>query len=592
MRGIGPFLRGVWHLAKPYFAQSEERWSALLLLGSILGMRFALVGMTVVLSYWNREFFNALQAKDWDAFINLLFLYHRTDSGLMPGFCEVAFVYIVIAIYYTYLSQWLQIRWRRGLTSRFLDNWLANRAYYTIAMTQDRSRIATDNPDQRIAEDVRDFVGHTLTLSISFIANVATLISFLGILWSLSGTITVLGFHVSGYLVWVAIAYAVVGTWLTHLVGKPLAALRFRQQQVEADFRYALVRFRENMEAVALYRGEEEEKAGFKSRFGALADNWWAIMQRIKRLTALTTGYDEVAGIFPLVVAAPRYFAGQLTLGGLTQTADAFGRVQGTLSWLINHYSNAAASDPSLTSWTAIVERLLSFHYAIEKARVGVAHSIAMGTSADGALHLSGVTIALPGGNRLLDGADLTLTPGHSVVVTGASGTGKSTLFRAIAGIWPFGAGRIDVPPNTFFLPQAPYIPLGALRHVIAYPRHASDFSDDDFVMALADAGLPGLVDQLDADENWASRLSGGEKQRVALARALLAKPDWIFLDEATASLDPEAEEDLYRVLRERLPHATLVSIAHRMSVAALHEDELKLQRTAGGPSVLVTVTR
>jgi putative ATP-binding cassette transporter len=592
MRGIGPFLRGVWHLAKPYFTRSEERLSALLLLGSILGMRFALVGMTVVLSYWNREFFNALQAKDWDAFIDLLFLYHRTDSGLMPGFCEVAFVYIVIAIYFTYLSQWLQIRWRRWLTGRFLDNWLTNRAYYTISMTQDRSRIATDNPDQRIAEDVRDFVGHTLTLSISFVANVATLVSFLGILWSLSGTITVFGFHMSGYLVWVAIAYAVVGTWLTHLVGKPLAALRFRQQQVEADFRYALVRFRENMEAVALYRGEEEEKAGFKSRFVALADNWWAIMQRIKRLTALTTGYDEVAGIFPLVVAAPRYFAGQLTLGGLTQTADAFGRVQGTLSWLINHYSNAAASDPSLTSWTAIVERLLSFHYAIEQAHAGVAHSISMGTSADGALHLSGVTIALPDGTRLLDGADLMLTPGHSVVVTGASGTGKSTLFRAIAGIWPFGAGRIEVPPNTFFLPQAPYIPLGALRHVIAYPRHASDFSDDDLVMALADAGLPGLVDQLDADENWASRLSGGEKQRVALARALLAKPDWIFLDEATASLDPEAEEDLYRVLRARLPHVTLVSIAHRMSVAALHEDEVKIQRTVNGPSVLVTVTR
>ena len=273
MRGIGPFLRGVWHLAKPYFTRSEERWSALLLLGSILGMRFALVGMTVVLSYWNREFFNALQAKDWDAFIDLLFLYHRTDSGLMPGFCEVAVVYIVIAIYYTYLSQWLQIRWRRWLTGRFLDNWLANRAYHTIAMTQDRTRGATDNPDQRIAEDVRDFVSHTLTLSISFVANIATLVSFLGILWGLSGAITVFGYQVNGYLVWVALAYAVVGTWLTHLVGKPLAALRFRQQQVEADFRYALVRFRENMEAVALYRGEEEEKAGFKSRFAALADN-------------------------------------------------------------------------------------------------------------------------------------------------------------------------------------------------------------------------------------------------------------------------------------------------------------------------------
>ena len=591
MRGLGPFLRGVWFLAKPYFTRSEERWSARLLLGAILGMRFGLVGMTVVLSYWNREFFNALQAKDWDAFTDLLFLYHRTDSGLMPGFCEVAFIYIVVAIYYTYLSQWLRIRWRRWLTEQFVDNWLADRAYYTIAMTQDRSQAATDNPDQRIAEDVRDFVENTMTLGISFIANIVTLFSFLGILWGLSGSVTVFGYEVPGYLVWIALAYAVIGTSLTHLVGKPLAALRFRQQQVEADFRYALVRFRENMEAVALYRGEEEEKAGFKFRFAAVADNWWAIMQRIKRLTALITGYDEVASIFPLVVAAPRYFAGKLSLGGLTQTAGAFGRVQGTFSWLISNYSSSEANDPSLTSWTAIVERLLSFHQAIERARADAASGIAMGISADGALHLSGVTVALPNGNKLLDGADLTLTPGHSVVVTGASGTGKSTLFRAIAGIWPFGSGRIDVPANSFFLPQSPYIPLGALRHVVAYPRQAWDFSDDDMVLALADAGLPGLVDQLDVEGNWAARLSGGEKQRMALARALLAKPDWIFLDEATANLDPAAEADLYRVLRERLPHATLVSIAHRPSVAALHEDRLDLQRTAG-PSVLVAVTR
>ena len=581
MRGLGPFLRGAWQLSKPYFWRSEERWSALLLLASILGLRFALVGMSVVLSYWNREFFNTLQEKNWDGFFELLFLYRRTDSGLMPGFCEVAVVYIVVAIYFTYLSQWLQIRWRRWMTGKFLDEWLADRAYYRIAMTQDQVQAGTDNPDQRIAEDIRDFVDNTLTLGISFIANIATLLSFIGILWGLSGETVFFGISIPGYMVWIALAYAVLGTVLTHLVGRPLSALRFRQQRVEADFRYALVRFRENMEAVALYRGEDEEKAGFLYRFTALTGNWWAIMQRVKRLSALTAGYDQIASVFPIVVAAPHYFAGKMQLGGLTQTAGAFGRVQGALSWLVDHY-------PSLAGWRAIVERLTTFQNAITHARAQADQGFVMGTSPDGALHLSDVTIALPNGNKLLDGADLTLTAGHSVVVTGRSGSGKSTLFRAIAGIWPFGHGRIAVPDNAFFLPQLPYIPLGSLRHVVSYPRPASDFTKDDMARALTDAGLPALADQLDVDENWAARLSGGEKQRVALTRALLVKPSWIFLDEATASLDPEAEADLYRVLKERLPGATLVSIAHRPSVAAMHETRLELQRTGGKAGVLV----
>jgi putative ATP-binding cassette transporter len=584
MRGLGPFLRGAWRLSKPYFWRSEERWSALLLLASILGLRFGLVGMSVVLSYWNREFFNTLQEKNWDGFFDLLFLYRRTDSGFMPGFCEVAVVYIIVAIYFTYLSQWLQIRWRRWMTGRFLDEWLADRAYYRIAMTQDHVQSGTDNPDQRIAEDIRDFVDNTLTLGISFIANIATLLSFIGILWGLSGETVFFGISIPGYMVWIALAYAVLGTVLTHLVGRPLSALRFRQQRVEADFRFALVRFRENMEAVALYRGEDEEKAGFLYRFTALTGNWWAIMQRIKRLTALTAGYDQIASVFPIIVAAPRYFAGKMQLGGLTQTAGAFGRVQGALSWLVDHY-------PALADWRAIVERLTSFHNAIVDARAQSSQGFAMEPSPDGDLHLSDVTIALPNGTTLLDGADLTLTAGHSVVVTGRSGSGKSTLFRAIAGIWPFGHGRIAVPDNAFFLPQLPYIPLGSLRHVVAYPRQASDFTRDDMELALTDAGLPALADQLDVDENWAARLSGGEKQRVALARALLIKPDWIFLDEATASLDPEAEADLYRVLKERLPAATLVSIAHRPSVAALHETRLELQRTGSKTGVLVVTT-
>ncbi len=581
MRGLGPFLNGAWQLSKPYFWRSEERWSALILLASVLGLRFGLVGMSVVLSYWNREFFNALQEKNWDAFLALLFWYRNTDSGFMPGFCEVALVYIVVAIYFTYLSQWLQIRWRRWMTGRFLDEWLADRAYYRIAMAQDPVQAGTDNPDQRIAEDIRDFVDSTLTLGISFIANIATLASFVGILWGLSGTMDVFGVAIPGYMVWIAVAYAVIGTWLTHLVGRPLASLRFRQQRVEADFRYALVRFRENMEAVALYRGEQQENAGFKNRFEALAGNWWAIMQRVKLLSALTAGYEQVAHVFPIIVAAPLYFAGKMQLGGLTQTSGAFGRVQGALSWFVERY-------PDLANWRAIVDRLTTFDRAIQEARAQANNGFVIGPSADGALHLQGVTIALPNGTKLLDNADLTLTQGHSVVVTGRSGSGKSTLFRAIAGIWPFGEGRIAVPPNAFFLPQLPYIPLGSLRHAVSYPHKAADFSHTEMAEALTQAGLPALADQLDVDENWAARLSGGEKQRIALARALLAKPSWIFLDEATASLDPDAEADLYRVLKARLPDATLVSIAHRPSVAALHETRLDLQRVGGKIGALV----
>ena len=259
MPKLRPFLRDVWHLSRPYY-RSEEKWSAWGLLVSIMSLRLLLVGMTVILSFWNREFFNSLQDKDFAAFFGLLFVYRRTPSGFMPGFCEIAAVYILVAVYYTYLSQWLQIRWRRWLTVRFLDEWLADRAYYRISLTADRAAIGTDNPDQRIAEDIRDFVDNTLTLGISLLANVVTLFSFLGILWSLSGTITLFGISIPGYMVWVALVYAVVGTWLTHLVGRPLAALRFRQQRVEADFRYSLVRVRENMEGIALYNGEAEEK--------------------------------------------------------------------------------------------------------------------------------------------------------------------------------------------------------------------------------------------------------------------------------------------------------------------------------------------
>ena len=581
MRGLRSFVRDAWFLSRPYY-RSEEKWSAWGLLLSILALRLMLVGMTVILSFWNREFFNSLQDKDFTAFWELLFVYRMTPSGFMPGFCEIAAVYILVAVYFTWLSQWLQIRWRRWLTVRFLDEWLADRAYYRISLTTDRAAIGTDNPDQRIAEDIRDFIDNTLTLGISLLANIVTLVSFLGILWSLSGTIELFGIAIPGYMVWVALLYAVVGTWLTHLVGRPLSALRFRQQRVEADFRYSLVRVRENMEGIALYAGEAEEKGILGHRFSSLITNWWAIMQRTKMLNALTAGYEQVAVVFPFIVAAPRFFSGQIPLGGLTQTAGAFGRVQDALSWFISRY-------PDLAQWHAIVERLATFHRAVVAARAAFGTGLTLADTPDGTVQMHDATIELPNGAKLLADADLVLEPGHSVVITGHSGGGKSTLFRVLAGIWPFGHGRVQRPlERCLFLPQRPYIPLGTLRHAVAYPHPPESYSDEAIAQALEDAGLAQFVARLDDDEPWAQQLSGGEQQRVALVRALLAKPDWLFLDEATASLDPEAEAELYRTLKARLPATTMVSIAHRPSVAAFHDRRVVFQREEGKTGELV----
>lgn len=581
MRGIGPFLRDAWFLTRPYFMRSEEKWSARGLLLAIIVLNLSLVGLSVVLSYWRREFYNALQDKNWEMFMQLLFLYRRTPSGLMPGFCELAALHIGVAVYSVYLNQWLQIRWRRWMTTKFLNEWLADRAYYRISLTTDRAAIGTDNPDQRIAEDLRDFTDNTLSLGLGLLSNIVSLASFVGILWGLSGAFEAFGVSIPGYMVWVALAYAVVGTTFTHLVGRPLAALNFRQQRVEADFRYALVRVRENMEGIALYRGEGEEKSTLFHRFSAVIGNWRAIMSRMKLLNTLVVGYEQVAVIFPIVVAAPNYFSGAMQLGGLMQTIGAFSQVQGALSWFVTAYS-------SLASWRAIVERLTSFHRAIVAARAAAGDPGFVNAPApDGAVRLEGVTLSLPNGTRLLESADLLLMPGHSVVVTGRSGSGKSTLFRALAGIWPFGQGRVQVPANSLFLPQRPYIPLGSLRHVVTYPHPHDTWSREAIAQALVDAGLAHLADHLDHDQAWAQTLSGGEQQRIALARVLLAKPDWVFLDEATASLDPEAEAHLYATLKARLPQATLVSIAHRPSVAALHDRKLVLSREEGHPGRL-----
>ena len=567
MRRLGSFLGDAWALARPYWS-SEERGRALLLLAAVVALNLSLVAMTVVLTYWQRAFYNALEQKDAATFWGLLLLGGEADGTWFPGFCVIAVAYILIAVYQLYLRQALQIRWRRWLTAHYLDDWLADRAYYRIALTDPK----TDNPDQRIADDIRLFVDDTLTLTLGLMNSVVTLFSFVLVLWSLSGPLEVLGISIPGYMVWVAILYSVLGTWLAHLIGRPLIRLNFLQQRVEADFRYALVRLRDNVEGVALHGGEADEKRGLTTRFAALMGNWWGIMVATKRLTFFTAGFTQVASIFPIVVAAPAYFAGRIPLGGLIQTASAFGQVQGALSWFVDNYAR-------LTEWRATVERLTGFQHAIAAARAAE-DGVRAAPGAGDAVTMEGVTLTLPDGRVLVTDAALRLEKGEALLLTGASGSGKSTLFRALAGIWPFGRGAVGIPEGAraLFLPQRPYLPLGTLRRAVCYPLDAAAVPEDAIRAALDAVGLPRLADHLDEEDAWDRRLSGGEQQRLSFARALLVKPDFLFLDEATASLDPPAEAALYGLLRESLPGAAVLSIAHRDGVARFHDRALRLQ--------------
>lgn len=565
--GSGTVSR-IWALVKPYW-QSEEKGGAWLLLLVVIGMNLGLVYLLVLLNQWNNEFYNSLQNKDYEQF-----------KIQLQKFVVLALIYIALAVYQIYLRQLLQIRWRRWLTDAFMADWLAHRTYYRMELAGQ----GTDNPDQRIQEDVNSFTAVTLGLALDLMKSVVTLFSFVTILWGLSGAFAVTfggtDYSIPGYMVWFAVCYAVVGTWLAHRLGRPLIGLNYDQQRYEADFRYGLVRLRENAEGVAFYRGEGDERRGLNDRFSRVVGNYRSLMTCGKRLNWFTNVYDQLAVIFPFVVAAPRYFSGSLQLGGLMQTASAFGRVQDALSWFVSAYS-------TLAEWKATVDRLTSFHEAIQRSE-DAADPIVIDGAAGDAIETHGLDVQLPNGTRLLAGLDTTLPAGTNVLVSGPSGIGKSTLFRALAGIWPFGAGRVSLPAGarTLFLPQRPYLPLGTLREVVCYPAGTAGFDDTAIRAVLTDCGLAHFADELDVAQRWSQRLSPGEQQRLAFARVLLNRPDWVFLDEATSALDEDLEQRLYGLLRERLPQTTLVSIAHRPTVAAFHGRRLRLTPGAGGAQV------
>jgi vitamin B12/bleomycin/antimicrobial peptide transport system ATP-binding/permease protein len=577
MRGLGRLLKNVWFLSAPYL-RSEEKWSAWGLLLFVLAADFALVRVSVLVNLNGGAWVNALQNYDAKSFFNLLLLWEPSPDGpfgIIPGFVPLVVVAIVILVNGRYMRQWLQIRWRRWLTARYQADWLAKQAYYRLQLQPET--LGNDNPDQRISDDIRDFIESGLVLGFGFITSIVSLFSFLAVLWQLSFPITVLGVTIPAYLVWVALLYSVFGTILAQVVGRPLLSLNFIRQRLEADFRFALVRLRENAEGVALYKGERDEAALLNTRFGAIVANFRRLMSRNRALNAMVYGYGELAGVFPWFAATPLYFAKKISFGNLSRVAGAFGEVQGAASWVVDNYA-------ALADWAATVERLATFSRALEAVHMSEGTGIAAISGAGPDLSVRDLRLVLPDGTVLLNEAALRFHPGISTVITGKTGSGKSTLFRALAGIWPYGSGTIERPVGTaLFLPQKPYIPLGTLRRALGYPAAVDGYSDEAAQAALTDAGLARLAPDLDVDAAWSQRLSGGEQQRLALARVLLTRPDWLFLDEATANLDPEGQADLYRILRERLPGTSVVSISHAPEVARLHDRQLVLQRREDG---------
>ncbi len=556
------FTRKVVALALPYF-NSEEKWKARGLLAAIIALNLAGVYMLVLLNEWNRVFYDALQNKDQVTFWREL-----------GRFTYLAFGFIIIAVYRFYLRQLLEMRWRAWMTAHYLDRWLGNQAFYHLELTRFAQGADTppDNPDQRIAEDLNLFTSATLGLSMGLLNAVVTLVSFVGILWTLSGSFAFDfngGSHtIPGFMVWMAVLYCVVGSVLAHYIGRPQIRLNFQQQRVEADFRNHLMRVREYSESIALDRGEPVERQQLGQRFGAVLGNYLQLIKAQKRLIWFTNGFGQAAVVFPFIVAAPRFFSGAIQLGELMQISSAFGRVQDSLSWFVDNYD-------SLAAWRATTDRLTGFEESFRSLQA--AETLAT-TGRTDTLQIDRLDLALPGGAALMSAQGLSVKPGDTLLVKGPSGSGKSTLFRALAGIWPWAQGEVQRPADfdqrVMFLPQRPYFPVGTLRQALAYPEAADRYSDTELQQALRDALLPDLTGRLDDPDTWGQKLSGGEQQRLAIARALLKKPRWLFADEATSALDEAAEKTLYERLRAMAlaENGALVSIAHRPSVAAFHE--------------------
>jgi putative ATP-binding cassette transporter len=562
------FSGKLWALIAPYFF-SGEGLLAVVLLATVIAMALAGVYVDYLLNVWTGDFNNVLQAKDLSPTDVSIFGYTITTVNhfvyIMGKFAAIVFPWVIIAVYSTYLQQMLQIRWRRWMTERLIGLWLADRTYYRLQIYGG----GTDNPEQRIEEDIDSFTDVTLQLIIGFIQKVAALAAFVPLLWELSGPITLpmfgMAVTIPGHMVWLAILYAAFGTYVSYRIGRPLVRINFEQQRFRANFRYGMSRLKDNAESVAMYGGERHEQRNLMNSFAAIWSNWWQLMRQQKRLNWFQSFFGQSGQVFPILVIAPRYFSGAIDFGTIFRVGQAFGQVSSALTWFMDVFV-------TLTEWKATVNRLIGFVEATERVKT-IRPDIAVTSEREGVLEATNLGLILPDGRKLIDGLSAKIESGQRVLISGPSGSGKTTLFRALAGLWPFGKGNIHLPANakTLFLPQRPYLPLGTLREAIAYPGQTAEVSADAICDSLKAVNLAHLESRLEEQTNWSMSLSIGEQQRLAIARVLLQQPDWLYLDEATSALDAANEQRMYQLLSERLPNTTILSIAHRPEVAKYH---------------------
>jgi putative ATP-binding cassette transporter len=547
--------------------RGQARW----LVAGLVALTLAQVAIQIRFNIWNRDFFNALENRDGSAFrAQILF------------FLGLAALSMSVAVYQLYLKQLIQLRWREWLTSHLLQAWLREGRHYQLEMAQ----TGADNPDQRIAEDVRVATDLAVDFATGLMTSLLMLAAFIGILWTLSGALhlTIVGreLEIPGYMVWAALAYALLGTFLTWIVGRPLVPLNVARTTAEADFRFGLNRARESGEGIALIRGEVDEQRSLTRLFGGVADAVRGLMRSQRNLMWLTSAYGTLAMIFPTVVASPAYFSGAITLGGLMQIGAAFGQVQGALNWFVDNFGRIA-------EWRSAVSRIVVFRDLIEELDALLEDpdqpTISITEGVEDALVFRNLEVAFANGTTVIADASAEIHAGERVLIQGESGTGKSTLFRAIGGLWPWGAGEIEIPPRgtMMFMPQRPYLPLGTLGAALCYPAAPDGFPVEAQQDALGRVGLERLAQQLDEEERWDRVLSLGEQQRLAFARLLLHRPRWIFMDEATAALDEANQDAMMQLVLDELPEAALVSIGHRPGLSAFHTRTLTLVRAEGG---------
>lgn len=549
---------GVLHLLAPYWV-SRQRWRAWLLVALWLGITLGSTWLYVRANALTGDLTDALVDREWDTLRRVVWL--TIGVGVLVG---------TLGVVRTSIIELIDLDWRTWLTNHYLERWFSAHAYYDIERDG-----ALSNADQRIAEDVRLFANSSIVNLSNVINVVVSIAAFAAVLWTLSGTLTIpigpVTLHIPGYMVYVAVAYNVAYFLLVHWVGKHLIGLGMKKQTVEADYRYGAMQVRENAEQIAFYGGAANELERLRRRFAKIRHNVLDIVARNAKLEMTRTVYGHVFAVLPTLTALPRYFAGEITIGGVTQAVGAFGQLSASLGYFQSAYQ-------SFAQWMGLANRLRDLSWAIDKAHARP-NGFTLARASQKGIHSSGLALHTPQGDLLADVAPLRLAAGSRTLVRGPSGTGKSTLLRALAGLWLHGAGVVTLPADAriMFLPQRSYLPSGSFKAAMCYPMLPHQFDDADCQRVLEACGLGSRITSLYSTDNWQQMLSGGEQQRVAFARVLLQRPDYVFLDEATSALDPATEASLYQALIAELPGSAIISVAHREAVAVYHDDIIEL---------------